>query len=227
MEPPSGRGRQFESLLGVYTMAMNISSLFALFIGMFIIYNSFAIAVTQRRSEIGILRALGATRGQIRTLFLGESAVAGLIGSAVGAALGLLFARSLTGVTANDVMESDVRRRAKRSGGGRRSRVPGLRRGASGMVTSMVAALIPARNAARVEPMQALQKGRYQVLGAGENRDAPQRSRCSPRRSPSRALRSALYRPLFYAGFLLTLRRRSAAHAVPFSRTGAGSCAGP
>ena len=43
---------------------------------MFIIYNSFAI-VTQRRGEIGILRALGATRGQIRTLFLGESAVAG------------------------------------------------------------------------------------------------------------------------------------------------------
>ena len=60
---------------------MTVSSMFALFIGMFIIYNSFAIAVTQRRSEIGILRALGATRGQIRTLFLGESAVAGLIGS--------------------------------------------------------------------------------------------------------------------------------------------------
>ena len=55
--------------------------MFALFIGMFIIYNSFAIAVTQRRSEIGILRALGATRAQIRTLFLAESAVAGLIGS--------------------------------------------------------------------------------------------------------------------------------------------------
>ena len=51
---------------------------------MFIIYNSFAIAVTQRRSEIGILRALGATRGQIRRLFLGESAVTGLIGSLAG-----------------------------------------------------------------------------------------------------------------------------------------------
>ena len=46
------------------------TSLFALFIGMFIIYNTFAIAVTQRRPEIGILRALGATRRQIRTLFL-------------------------------------------------------------------------------------------------------------------------------------------------------------
>ena len=39
---------------------------------------------TQRRSEIGILRALGATRRQIRWLFLGESAVTGLIGSLGG-----------------------------------------------------------------------------------------------------------------------------------------------
>ena len=82
--PPSARGQQFESICAVYSISMNITSVFALFIGMFIIYNSFPIAVTQRRSEIGILRALGATRPQIRTLFLGESAVAGLIGSAVG-----------------------------------------------------------------------------------------------------------------------------------------------
>ena len=46
---------------------------------MFIIYNTFAIAVTQRRSEIGILRALGATRSQIRTLFLVESVIAGTV----------------------------------------------------------------------------------------------------------------------------------------------------
>jgi len=59
VDPPSGRGQQFEAMLAAYSMMVGISSLFALFIGMFIIYNSFAIAVTQRRSEIGILRALG------------------------------------------------------------------------------------------------------------------------------------------------------------------------
>ena len=79
-------------MLAVYTMMVNISSLFALFIGMFIIYNSFAIAVTQRRSEIGILRALGATRGRFG-LFLGESAVTGLIGRSAGSVLGVLIAR--------------------------------------------------------------------------------------------------------------------------------------
>ena len=99
IEPPSGRGRQFDALLSVYSLAVNVSSLFALLIGMFIIYNSFAIAVTQRRPEIGILRALGATRAQIRWLFLTESAMAGLVGSALGIAAGLAFARSLTGIT--------------------------------------------------------------------------------------------------------------------------------
>jgi putative ABC transport system permease protein len=70
VDPPSSRGEQFEQTSRIYSLASNITSIFALFIGMFIIYNTFAIAVTQRRSEIGILRALGATRSQIRTLFL-------------------------------------------------------------------------------------------------------------------------------------------------------------
>ena len=73
VDPPSGRGQQFEAMTAAYSMMVSISSLFALFIGMFIIYNSFAIAVTQRRSEIGILRALGATRRQIRWLFLARA----------------------------------------------------------------------------------------------------------------------------------------------------------
>ena len=202
VEPPSGRGRQFESLLGVYTLAMTVSSMFALFIGMFIIYNSFAIAVTQRRSEIGILRALGATRGQIRTLFLGESAVAGLIGSAAGAALGLVFARTLTGVSANmlesmfgvaqNVQEVVV------------DPVFLLFAVGMGMGTSIVAALIPARNAARVEPIQALQKGRYQVLGAGENRMRRNLALLAAALAVA-CLAFGAYRPLFFAGFLLTL----------------------
>jgi putative ABC transport system permease protein len=168
VEPPSGRGRQFESLLGIYTSAMRVSSLFALFIGMFLIYNSFSIAVTQRRGEIGILRALGATRGQIRAMFLAESAIAGLAGSAAGVAVGLAFARSLAGSTGS-LMESmfGVPPSAEDVLVDPRFLLLAL---ALGVATSMLAAFLPARNAARVEPIQALQKGKYQVLSAGENR---------------------------------------------------------
>jgi putative ABC transport system permease protein len=168
IDPPSGRGQQFEAILSAYSMMVNISSLFALFIGMFIIYNSFAIAVTQRRAEIGILRALGATRGQIRWLFLGESAVTGLVGSLGGVAFGVLIARAIAatvGGLINDVY--GVGHLADEVAAD--PRLLGAALGI-GIATSVVAALIPARNAARVDPVQALQKGKYQVLSAGENR---------------------------------------------------------
>ena len=168
VDPPSGRGQQFEAMLAAYSMMVGISSLFALFIGMFIIYNSFAIAVTQRRSEIGILRALGATRGQIRWLFLGESAVTGLIGSLGGLVFGVLIAR---GIAASiGTLISDVYGVAQHAD--ELSTSPGLLvlALAIGIGTSIVAAAIPAHNAARVDPVQALQKGTYQVLSAGESR---------------------------------------------------------
>jgi len=168
VDPPSGRGQHFESLMGVYTMTMNIASLFALFIGTFIIYNSFAIAVTQRRAEIGILRALGATRGQIRSLFLGESAVAGLVGSAVGIGFGLLMAQGLTAST-NAFMEGVMGVSANADHMLVRPWLL-ITAAAVGVLTSMIAAFLPARNAARVDPVKALQKGQYQVLSVGENR---------------------------------------------------------
>ena len=74
---------------------VNISSVFALFVGMFIIYNSFATAVAQRRSEIGILRALGATRRQVGLLFLQESLALGAIGAVIGIVVGVSIARAV------------------------------------------------------------------------------------------------------------------------------------
>jgi putative ABC transport system permease protein len=168
IDPPSARGQQFEAMTAAYSMMVNISSLFALFIGMFIIYNAFAIAVTQRRSEIGILRALGATRQQIRWLFLGESAVTGLVGSSAGVLVGLVIARGIAASIGN--LMSDVYGVAQRAD--EISTNPTLLVVALiiGVATSMIAATIPSRQAARVDPVQALQKGKYQVLTSGESR---------------------------------------------------------
>jgi len=168
VEPPSGRGQQFEAMLAAYSMMVNITSAFALFIGMFIIYNAFAIAVTQRRAEIGILRALGATRRQIRTLFFGESIVMGVVGSLAGVAFGLLIAQGIAASIGGLI--TDVYGVAQRTD--EIARNPSLLAlaVAIGVGSSIVGAAIPARSAARVDPVQALQKGKYQVLSAGENR---------------------------------------------------------
>ncbi len=168
VEPPSSRAGQFDAVVSVYSELVSITSVFALFIGMFIIYNSFAIAVTQRRSEIGILRALGATRSQIRTLFLTEGAVAGLIGSIGGLGFGVLIARAMTGSIGN-LIEGvyGVAQRPEALAIDSRLMIAAV---VMGVITSVVAAFIPARTASRVDPVHALQKGKYQVLSAGWNR---------------------------------------------------------
>jgi putative ABC transport system permease protein len=168
VDTPSARGRNFENLMRSYSMALSTSSLLALIVGMFIIYNSFAIAVTHRRSEIGILRALGATRGQIQNLFLVEGFIAGLAGSALGAVLGLAAATAIARYL------SALLERV----GGVAQRVTELQMDPSliatamviGIGTSTIAAWIPARSASRVDPVQALQKGKYQLLSEGDNR---------------------------------------------------------
>jgi putative ABC transport system permease protein len=202
VETPSARGKQFESLSSVYGMLANITSLFALFIGMFIIYNSFAIAVTQRRSEIGILRALGATRGQIQGLFLLESAALGLLGALVGLLGGLAIARGISASLGNFLGEVyGVAQRADEVSSDPRLLAGAL---AMGVVTSLVAAWLPARAAAGLDPVQALQKGRYQLLSEGENRI---------RRLTAAALFVVVFfclflaqnRVIFYAGYFLTV----------------------
>jgi putative ABC transport system permease protein len=168
VQEPSARAQQFDSISRVYTLTANVSSVFALFIGMFIIYNTFQIAVAQRRAEIGILRALGATRRQIRTLFLGESVVAGLFGSILGLLAGIAIARAMTGYIGS--LLGEIYGIAQKAG--EISANPWLMAFAVvlGVITSVIAAIIPARSAARVDPVQALQKGKYQQLSAGENR---------------------------------------------------------
>ncbi|HET9467057.1 MAG TPA: FtsX-like permease family protein [Vicinamibacterales bacterium] len=201
VQPPASRGQQLESTLAVYAISMNVSSVFALFIGMFIIYNSFSIAVTQRRSEIGILRALGAPRHQIRNLFLIESAVSGLLGSVAGIVLGIFMARGMVGSISN-MLEGiyGVAERAEEVSADPRLLGAAI---AIGIATSMIAAWLPARSASRVDPVQALQKGKYQVLTAGENR---------ARRLTAAAMMAAAIVMLwigssfwFYAGYVLII----------------------
>jgi putative ABC transport system permease protein len=168
VEPPAARAQEFDSLLQAYARIMDLMSVFALVVGLYIIYNSFSIAVTQRRSEIGILRACGATQKQVRRIFLLESTVVGIFASAAGVVFGLFMAwAALKYVSGLLQVLYGVSAQTEGISVG-----PGVIVGAFavGAFTSVIAALLPARAAAAVDPIQALQKGKYQVFSTGEHR---------------------------------------------------------
>ncbi|MCB0991488.1 MAG: ABC transporter permease, partial [Acidimicrobiales bacterium] len=72
----------------------------ALFVSMFIIYNTFAIVIGQRTRELALLRTLGASPSQIRRSVMGESVVIGTLASALGIGGGVLTAKGIDALVA-------------------------------------------------------------------------------------------------------------------------------
>ena len=78
----------------------------ALFVGMFIIYNTFSIIVAQRMKEMAMLRAIGAKRRQVLGAVLIESALVGIVASGIGLAMGVVMSyglRAMLGVAGLDI----------------------------------------------------------------------------------------------------------------------------
>jgi putative ABC transport system permease protein len=113
----------------------------ALLVGAVGVANIMIISVLERRSEIGLRRALGATKGHIRTQFLSEAVLLGLLGGTVGVALGA----AATAVYAHTKHWATVIPVEAWAGGI-----------AASLLIGAVAGLIPALRAARLSPTQAL-----------------------------------------------------------------------
>lgn len=138
---------QFEIVGLLFTVFAAI----ALFVGGFIIWNTFTMVVTQRSREIALLRAVGATRRWVlRTLVL-EALLIGFAASLVGLGLGVGVARGLQVLM--DVLGFALPSTSLQLEG--RTVVVAL---AVGTVTTVLAALVPAARATRVLPVEALRE---------------------------------------------------------------------
>ncbi len=84
--------RSLQSAMVGMKTGFSMCGVAALIVGMFLVYNSLSVSVAERRHEIGILLALGATRDQVWRLFAGEAFVLGTIGAALGIPVGMGFA---------------------------------------------------------------------------------------------------------------------------------------
>jgi putative ABC transport system permease protein len=81
--------------LGFFRIALLVFAGVALFVGAFLIFNTFSITVAQRITEFGMLRTLGASRGQILTSVVLEALLIGLLGSLLGLLGGIGFAAGI------------------------------------------------------------------------------------------------------------------------------------
>jgi putative ABC transport system permease protein len=121
----------------------------ALFVGSFIIYNTFSIIVAQRSRELALLRALGASGKQVTRSVAAEAFVVGLLSSALGLALGILVAIGLQTLLSAVGFELPTQAPVILA----RTVIVAL---VAGTVVTFVSAIAPARRAARVPPVAAM-----------------------------------------------------------------------
>lgn len=85
-------GDELFATMEMARVGLSVFGMLALFMGGFIIFNTFRTVVTERRRDIGMLRALGATRRAILGIILAEGLIQGLLGSGLGLFFGYLLA---------------------------------------------------------------------------------------------------------------------------------------
>jgi putative ABC transport system permease protein len=135
--------------LGFFNTFLLTFALIALFVGAFIIFNTFSMLVAQRTRELALMRMLGASRGQVRRAVLLEAVVVGLLSSfiglicGIGVALGLKALFGVFGAQLPDAPTIVATRTVILSF-------------AVGTLVTAAAAFMPARRASRVAPLAAL-----------------------------------------------------------------------
>ena len=130
------------SIVDVLTLGVAALGGISLLVGGVGIFTIMTIAVRERTQEIGLLRAIGARRSRIAQLFLGEAMLLSGVGGAGGLALGMGIVLSCSGRC----------RRCRR----RSRRCTSRCRSALAVLIGAVAGVLPARSAARLEPLDAL-----------------------------------------------------------------------
>jgi putative ABC transport system permease protein len=138
------------SQLGIITTMLLVFAALAVFVGSFVIYNTFRIIVAQRTRELALLRAIGATGGQVTRMVVIESLVVAMISSAIGViggvglAILLQTAMNAAGFGLPDGPLTLLPRTV----------IIGM---LVGVVVTVIASILPAVRAARIPPVAAMQ----------------------------------------------------------------------
>ena len=104
--PALQRSQAVAHLSDSFSINLTAMSLLALLVGIFLIYNTMAFSVVQRRSQLGLLRTLGVSRHELFAVVLAEALLLGVLGTLLGSALGIWLGSGLVSLvtqTINDL----------------------------------------------------------------------------------------------------------------------------
>ena len=147
-------------MLQIVLLAISVA---ALIIGAFLIANTFAIVISQRTRELAVVRAAGATGGQVLASVLIEALVVGLVASLGGILLGIVGAIGLRGLARTAgvlIPDGDLVVEPRTI----------LIAGLVGVMVTVVSAVGPARRAAAVSPLAALRAHAAESRALGRGR---------------------------------------------------------
>lgn len=140
---------QIRDNLGFLRIALLVFAFVALFVGAFLIFNTFSITVAQRITEFGMLRTLGAGRGQILASVVIEALLIGILGALIGLAGGFAIAKGLNALFVAVGIDLPTTGLVIKD----RTIVVSL---LIGVVVTLVSSLIPAIRSTRVPPIAAM-----------------------------------------------------------------------
>ncbi|MGH7708435.1 MAG: FtsX-like permease family protein, partial [Vulcanimicrobiaceae bacterium] len=146
---PTVRTHEIQRMLRSFQLNLAALSYIALLVGMYLIYNTVAISVVQRRAEIGTVRAVGTTRRQIFATFLAEGILFGVAGALLGLVLGSLLAHFSVAAVSRTV---DALYVGTHADGVHFELWPLVRAFAVGVLSAALSALAPALEAADTPP---------------------------------------------------------------------------
>jgi putative ABC transport system permease protein len=151
---------QFQKALSIFSKFFLIFAIVALVVGAYIILNTFAITVAQRTRENGLLRALGASRRQVLASVLVEALAVGVIAALLGLAAGVAVAAGLKALLSAFGLTLPAGSLVVNA----RTVVASL---VIGIGVTLIAAISPARKAAKVPPVAAMQEATVGSTGYG------------------------------------------------------------
>ncbi|MBU0491116.1 MAG: ABC transporter permease [Chloroflexi bacterium] len=155
VEPVSARAGAIKQMTAAFQTNLVALSLLALFVGLFLIYNTMTFSVVQRRPLFGTLRCLGVTPGEVFALVVSEALVVGVVGSGLGLLLGIVMGQNAVDMVTQTVNDLYFVLTVRSVGIPPESLVKGA---IMGIVATIAAAGLPAWEAASVPPRAALSR---------------------------------------------------------------------